>query len=461
MLSALLRWTQAPLLLLGALIAPLHAHDLPGKVSLLVYVKHTPEEIAVLTRVPMEALGEIQFPVRGPGHLDFATAANAVEDAATIYIRDGLRVYADGKELPLGQVRAARVALPSDKSFAQFDSALAVVQSPPLDNSVDLYWKQGWLDALIVFPGADRNATLAVESALARVSQETHTVLHFIDANGTERVFTFVGDPGRIELDPSWWRAAAQFTHLGFVHILEGVDHLLFLLCLVVAANRLRTLIPVVTGFTLAHSITLISAALGLVPTATWFGSLIEAAIALSVFYMACENAVGAAWGIAPRKRELIVFAFGLVHGFGFSFILADRMQFAGEHLLSALVAFNVGVEMGQLAVLAVTVPILRAIYSAANNWRKDAAGGRTIAILISILVAHTAWHWLIERADTLTQFAWTAPTLDAAFAAAALRWAMLAVASAAALWAMHEAFQWWERRRSPAATPLPAADNC
>lgn len=455
--TALTRWLLALAVLYGIATAPAMAHDLPGKVSLLLYVKHTPEAVLVLTRVPMEALGEIQFPVHGPGYLDFANAQGATQDAANVYVRDALRVYGDAVELAPGVLRNARVALPGDRSFAQFDTALATVQSAPLDNAVELYWKQGWLDVLIAYPGAPENARIAIETTLARISQETHTVLHYIQPNGTERVFTYSGDAGRIELDPSFWRAASQFVRLGFVHILEGIDHLLFLLCLVIAARSVRALIPVITGFTLAHSITLIGSALGLVPTATWFGPMIEAAIALSVFYMACENILG----IAPRKRELIVFAFGLVHGFGFSFILADRMQFAGEHLVSALVAFNVGVELGQLVVLIVAVPILRTAFQAANRFRQGGlTGERAVAILISVLVAHTAWHWLIERFDALTQYAWSSPILDAAFAAAAVRWGMLLIVSAAALWGMNELFEWWERKRHAVTLPHRRAEN-
>lgn len=428
----------------SAATTPSIAHDLPGKVSLLVYVKHAPDQLLVLTRVPMEAVTEIEFPLRGPGYLDFSRAARATEDAANIYVRDGIEVLADGSPLARGELRHARVALPADKSFVDFESALAAVQSPPLSDSVDLYWKQGWLDVLIAYPRVRADAKLAVRTGMARISQETHTVLRYIQPDGSERIYTYTGDPGLIELDPSWWRAAYRFVALGFVHILEGVDHLLFLLCLVIPARSVRALIPVITGFTVAHSITLISSALGVVPTADWFGPFIETAIALSVFYMACENLLG----LAPRKRELVVFGFGLVHGFGFSFILADRMQFAGEHLVSALLAFNVGVEFGQLVVLIVAVPLLRFFFQVVGNVQTAALSAeRAGIILLSALVAHTAWHWLIERGAVLWRYSWTPPVMDAAFAVAAIRWVMLLLASGAALWGMNECFEWWRRR--------------
>jgi hypothetical protein len=450
MLTMLRRFaTIAATLLISAL--PSVAHDLPGKVSLLVYIKPQDNQLLVLTRVPMEALTEVQFPVHGPGYLDFSKADAALQDAAHIYIAQGMHFFADGKPVGEGQLLKARVALPVDKSFVDFDTALANVNSPPLTNDEQLYWKQGSLDVLMSYPlapVASAQAKFSVDSNLERIAMETHTVLRFLPVNGTERIYSYNGNPGRIELEPGWWHATYKFIELGFFHILEGIDHLLFLFCLVIPLRSIRALIPVVTAFTIAHSITLISSALGLTPTAMWFGPLIETLIALSVFYMACENMLG----IQIQKRWLIVFCFGLIHGFGFSFILADRMQFAGEHLISALLAFNVGVELGQLLVLIVTVPLLKAFFGYLSRVRttsisESISGGRVGTLILSALVAHTAWHWLTERGEQLFQYSWQAPVFDAAFFAAAMRWGMLLLGSAIVLWVMHEALNRWGRK--------------
>jgi hypothetical protein len=369
-----------------------------------------------------------------------------LHDAAKIYVTQATHVFADGRDLGEGRLLVARVAPPSDKSFTEYASALATVNGAPLGNDQDLYWKQGFLDVLAAYPIDSVDARFAIRSSLARMSMETHTVLRFLPPGGAERAFSFTGDPGRIELDPRWWRASYSFVVLGFEHILAGIDHLLFLLCLVIPTRSVRALVPVVTAFTVAHSITLISSALGLTPTASWFGPLIETLIALSVCYMALENILG----IQVRKRWAIVFAFGLIHGFGFSFILADRMQFAGDHLLSALVAFNVGVELGQLLVLIVAVPVLQWIVAKLARLPNISIGGeRMMAILFSALIAHTAWHWLTERGAQLFEYTWQMPTFDAAFFAAASRWGMLLVGSAAALWAMNELIDRIQRGRS------------
>ena len=169
-------------------------------------------------------------------------------------------------------------------------------------------------------------------------------------------------------------------------------------------------------------SITLIAAAFGHVPDGLWFPPLVEMLIAVSIVYMALENIVGS----NLRRRWLIAFAFGLIHGFGFSFALRDTLQFAGEHLVTSLLAFNLGVELGQLAVLVVLVPALSLLF-------RYVVAERIGTIILSVLVAHTGWHWMLERFDTLSQF--PLPPLDATTVAGAMRWAMAALGMAAALW--------------------------
>jgi hypothetical protein len=180
----------------------------------------------------------------------------------------------------------------------------------------------------------------------------------------------------------------------GFQHILDGADHLLFLLCLVVPFRReVKRLVWIVTAFTVGHSITLIGSAYGLAPSGLWFPPLVETLIALSILYMAVENV------IAPngRTRAAIAGGFGLVHGFGFSFALTNTLQFAGDHVLTSLLAFNVGIEFGQLLVLVVLIPALNLLF----RYVPERAGG----IVIAVLVGHTAWHWLAERFAALQLF--------------------------------------------------------
>ena len=103
--------------------------------------------------------------------------------------------------------------------------------------------------------------------------------------------------------------------------------------------RRFRALVPIVTGFTVAHSVTLIASAYDMAPNTLWFPPLVETLIAVSIVYMAFENIVAAGSGDATRirRRWVVAFGFGLVHGFGFSFALRETLQFAGSHLLTSL----------------------------------------------------------------------------------------------------------------------------
>jgi hypothetical protein len=411
------------------------AHDLPGKLTILMFVKPQGERLNVVLRVPMEALTEIQFPLRGQGYLDLEQADPALLDAAKMYVTENMRFFANGEELVGAQVATMRVAHAGDKSFVEYDTAVAHINGPKQTNAEEIYWKQAFLDLLVTYPNVSPAAKFSLDPNLERLGMETHTVLRFLPPNSPERAFNYIGDPGLIQLQPSWWYAFSRFVALGFEHILEGIDHLLFLFCLVIPARSVRSLVPVITAFTIAHSITLISSAFGFTPSALWFPSLIETLIALSVFYMACENMLGA----KLHRRWLIVFCFGLVHGFGFSFILADRMQFAGTHLVSALLAFNVGVELGQLLVLIVTVPLLRLLFRIFPSERIG-------TLVLSAVAAHSAWHWFTERGNDFLQYRWEWPAFDAAFFAAAMRWAMLLMGSLGVLYVLNELFKRLDR---------------
>ncbi|MEX1032810.1 MAG: HupE/UreJ family protein [Cellvibrionaceae bacterium] len=419
---------------------PAFAHDIPSRVTLHAYVKPEGNQLNVLVRVPMAALSEIDFPQRGLGYLHFAEAGSAVEDAAQTYISQSLRLYENGVRVDGEQLAAARVDLPSDRSFTSYQTAMQNVTSPPLTDDVDLYWSQGLVDVLVRYPIASEDSNFAFESELSRLGMETNTVLRFVLPDGTERVFNYLGNPGLVELDPSLFQALSRFTVLGFFHILEGIDHLLFLFCLIIPLRSVRALIPVVTAFTIAHSITLIGSAFGITPNVGWFPSLIETLIALSIVYMACENILGA----KLRYRWLVTFGFGLVHGFGFSFLLADTMQFAGSHLITSLLAFNIGVELGQLLVLVIAVPVLVVFF---KYFRNEKLG----VILLSAFIAHSAWHWMTERGSDFLQYTLQWPAFDALFFAGLMRWMILLMIAGATAWALLWVFKRFSLHQPPA----------
>ncbi|MGI9423963.1 MAG: HupE/UreJ family protein [Hyphomicrobiaceae bacterium] len=169
-----------------------------------------------------------------------------------------------------------------------------------------------------------------------------------------------------------------SFFALGIRHILTGYDHLLFLLALIIGGGSIINVIKIVTGFTVGHSITLALAALDVVNPPT---HLVEALIALSIAYVAAEN-------LLPRyaisRRWAVSLAFGGVHGLGFSSVLRES-GLAGENLLSSLFSFNVGVEVGQAAMVLVAMPILIRLRD--TDWGAKATMILSVAILIVSLV--------------------------------------------------------------------------
>lgn len=176
--------------------------------------------------------------------------------------------------------------------------------------------------------------------------------------------------------------AFARFFHLGVEHIWTGYDHLLFLLAVLLAGGGIGRLAAIVTSFTVAHSITLGAAATGLVQLPV---EPVEAAIALSIVYVAAENLMER----GADRRALVTFAFGLVHGFGFASVLAETALPPGE-VVVPLLAFNLGVEAGQLAVVVVVVPLLSVLLRGRHAHRVRAR--------LSVLIALAGAAWAIER---------------------------------------------------------------
>jgi len=403
---------------------PAAAHDIPKDVTVQAFLKPEGRRLHLLVRVPLGAMRDVDFPTRGPGYLDLGRTEAYLRDAARLWIADQVELLEGDARIEDPRIVALQVSLPSDQSFASYEKAVAHFTGPSLPDDTELPWNQGMLDVWFEYKVQLPGSRFSIRPGLARLGLRVVTVLRFLPPGGAERAFEFRGDPGLIRLDPRWHQAALRFVALGFSHILDGTDHLLFLLCLVIPFRRWRAIVLIVTSFTVAHSITLIASAFDMAPGALWFPPLIETLIALSIVYMALENIV------APRlrRRWIITFAFGLVHGFGFSFALRETLQFAGSHLLTSLLSFNVGVELGQLGVLVLLVPMLGLLF-------RFAVAERVGTVILSALVAHTGGHWMIERWGLLRQYRLEWPALNAALLASALRWLMLAVITAAVAW--------------------------
>jgi hypothetical protein len=406
-------------------IAPrLHAHEIPNDVTIHTFLKPEGEHLRLLVRVPLIAMRDMTWPFQGSDLLDLSRADSELQSAATLWIGDEVKLFEDNRLLGPYTVVNVRASEATDLSFESYDRALALLTGPRLPDDTALDIKDGFLDILLEYPIQSAHARFSIESRWGRLGQHAITVVRLILPDSTVRAFELEGNPGLVRLDPEWYQAAWRFVVLGIEHILSGIDHLLFLFCLVIPFRKFRQLLIVVSAFTVGHSITLIASAFGIAPDALWFPPFIETMIAASIVYMALENIVGA----SLHRRWIITLAFGLVHGFGFSFALRQTLQFAGSHLLLSLLSFNVGVEIGQVAVLALVLPMLAVLFS-------RVVPERIGIIILSALIAHTGWHWMTERGALLMQYQFTMPEMTAGFFASVLRMLMVVVATAGAWW--------------------------
>jgi hypothetical protein len=214
---------------------------------------------------------------------------------------------------------------------------------------------------------------------------EHYQTLGNIRTASGERQVTF-GEASRtasVDIDRTAATGWLDFIRLGVEHILTGYDHLLFLVALLATARGGWSVVRIVTAFTLAHSVTLSVAALGIV---TIPGRIIEPLIAATIVFVALENLFAAE---PDRRRWIWSFGFGLVHGFGFAAALGE-LGLKATALLRGLVGFNVGVEIGQLLFVAIFLP--------AQMWLTRGRGARLTPRIASLAVATIGIYWLVER---------------------------------------------------------------
>lgn len=213
---------------------------------------------------------------------------------------------------------------------------------------------------------------------------------HLLKVKAFDRAFSETLSPERSHAQftadsPS--RTFLDFLHLGLEHILIGFDHILFVLTLILGARRIKTLLLLVTAFTLAHSISLALSTLGIF---TLSPKLVEPLIAASILLVAAQDFFAKD---EPNLKLmlLLTFGFGLIHGLGFSYVLQEA-NLTGGHLLLPLFSFNLGVEFGQLCIVMLVYPLTRLL--------ARTLGGRylTVKRILLAAIALVAVYWLVER---------------------------------------------------------------
>jgi len=277
-------------------------------------------------------------------------------------ISDGFVISAEGRDVPLS-IDAVKVTEVGDADLAR---ASRVILTGPRPAAADR----------VSFTGPEGHGTLAL-----RVTGVEKGFADYVD--GGERIAAIALTGGDAQ---SGWRAFVSYIPVGFDHILpKGLDHILFVLGLFFLSPALKPLLWQVSAFTLAHTVTLALGALGWVKVSP---AIVEPLIAASIAFIAIENIFSAN---LHRWRPVVVFAFGLLHGLGFASVLQD-FGLPQDQLIPALLGFNLGVEFGQLTVIALA-------FLAVGAWFRHKSWYRAaISIPASVLIACVGLYWAVER---------------------------------------------------------------
>jgi hydrogenase/urease accessory protein HupE len=238
-------------------------------------------------------------------------------------------------------------------------------------------------------PGGLAGQDLTIEGLPAT---KVDTLIRVTDLGGVTQTMRATPDSPTVTIAPtvSRWQVAGTYVLLGIEHILLGIDHLLFVLALVLLVKGWKRLVGTITAFTVAHSITLAAATLGFVQVP---GPPVEACIALSIVFVAAEimRVRQGKPGLTERAPWVVAFIFGLLHGLGFAGALSE-VGLPQHAIPIALLFFNVGVELGQLAFIAVVLSaagLIRHLHLPAPSW-----GWRIVPYAIGAV----AMFWVIER---------------------------------------------------------------
>jgi hydrogenase/urease accessory protein HupE len=243
------------------------------------------------------------------------------------------------------------------------------------------------------FPSTAEVKRVQLSSALFFTVIRNHQSAVIVSWAGVQKIFTKYGpfelDLTPARLNPTVLGTAAEFILWGMHHIFVGYDHIAFLMALLLAAQRLRDMLRVVTSFTVAHSITLLLAALDVIRLP---GAVTESLIAASIVYVAVENF----FITDGRYRWMLTFAFGLVHGLGFSSVLRDRLQDL-QSIAVPVVSFNLGVELGQITILLIALPVLMLIRRAPDEKARERRQWWLVRIG-SVPIFLLGSFWLVDR---------------------------------------------------------------
>jgi HupE/UreJ protein len=415
-----------------------HAHDPIRETFVRAFIKVDPDQTRLVIRVPLALLDSARFPLAGR-ELDLINAGPAIRRALTDLTRD-ITISENGR--PLAPASAlGRLSLPSDRSFDRYEDAVRHVAQPPVSR-MSIYAGQGFLDAHMTYATRSPHARFTLRTTFAPELQDyLKLAVQYMPLGEAPRAIVITSLSGPVHLNPSRSNAASGFLAFGIVSIVRNVEYLLLLLCLVLPLRGLRQLLPVLGTFTVGHFVTLLGSAYLSAPAGVWFGLFVGTASAAVIVCMALINILG----LAERHRWLLAGFFGLVSGLQFFAALKANLQLAGAHPLVSLLSFNLGLEVGQLVLLAVMLPALFLL-------GRHVFVGRIGMIVLSAVAGHIGWHWMVDRAEALWLAPW--PALDASGLTTLAQWLAVVLLALGAGGLLVRRFRSGQRAALPPAAP-------
>ncbi|MCR9087819.1 MAG: HupE/UreJ family protein [Rhodobacteraceae bacterium] len=367
--------------LVAGLVGPENAGGLPSPAP---YTRNRLENGTPMHLVDADAL---RSDAGGLGQLAADTIRIATESGLLEAQVIALRAYPIGQEPGFATRSEAEAALTPGPAFPT-----AARETYVGDTVVDIHLR-------LTSVGPVKSYLLSMSSDPGLPGQEDTANL-ILDYSGEEtRTYRANGLlDASVEVSGSAIVAAWTFVIEGIRHILEGLDHVLFVFCMIIGAATLGGLIGRVTGFTIGHTVTLILGFFGFAPQGAWFIPAVETAIALSIILVAVDAVLRAGSHGEARDRYgiPITAALGLLHGFGFSFMLHNILQIDAPNVWQSLLAFNVGVEIGQLLIVAAVWPIVLMLRKRpAPTWRIASGSVAAVASIVACV-------WVFERVGLL-----------------------------------------------------------
>ena len=223
------------------------AHEVPGELTVDMFVKPVETKLQLLIRIPLSGLMGTGMPKEGIGYLALDRIQPSLQQTAR-QIAAALAISEDSNPLAAPRIVATRISLPFDSSFSSYDAAAAHMSGPPLPVDTQVYWLQGYFDAWLEYPIRAEQSAFSIRSGLVTLAPQVTTSLQFLPPARSARALVFVGDAGRVWLDPRWYQAAAVFFKLGVAHALRTWEQWIFAVCLLIPSIRLRAVAPACTS---------------------------------------------------------------------------------------------------------------------------------------------------------------------------------------------------------------------